>query len=246
MGPRPLPFLLLLVGAASAFAPVAAAAPPDAGPWDELVRTYRTSDGGFRYAALRSSAEHRARLDAYVRAVGEARDEGWSRDEALAFYVNAYNALTVKAVLDAWPLESVMRVEGFFDRRTHRVAGRARTLNQLENDVIRGARFAEPRIHFVVNCASAGCPPLPPRALTAANLEETLERSTRAFVRRTTRLRGGTLHVSQIFEWYAADFERFGGVRAFVVRQLEEPMASAARAAALAYVPYDWALNARP
>lgn len=238
--------LTLSLLAATLIASPAAAAPPSAAPWDTLVQTYRTSDGGFRYAALHGHSEHRAQLDAYVRAIGEARDEGWSRDEALAFYINAYNALTVKAVIDQWPLESVMRAPGFFDRRAHRVAGRSRTLNQLENDVIRSARFAEPRIHFVVNCASAGCPPLPPRALRPGSLEATLERSTRAFVRRTSSVRGETLRVSQIFEWYAADFERAGGVKAFVARYLDEPTASAAREATLTHVPYDWALNGRP
>ncbi|MCZ7681820.1 MAG: DUF547 domain-containing protein [Sandaracinaceae bacterium] len=90
--------------------------------------------------------------------VGEADVASLSRDARLAFYLDAYNALVVKAVIDRWPIEGVMRVPGFFDRARYRVAGRDLTLNELENDVIRG--FAEPRVHFALNCASASCPRL--------------------------------------------------------------------------------------
>lgn len=224
------------------------AAPPSVAPWQTILDEYATADGGFRYAALRANDAHRALLDEYVQAIGAARDRGWSRDAALAFYIDAYNALTVKSVLDLWPVESVMQEDGFFDERTHRVAGRALTLNGLENDVIRSERFAEPRIHFAVNCASAGCPPLQRQAFTAGNLERLLERATRAFVRRTTRIRGGRARLSQIFEWFAGDFEAAGGVRAFVARYLLDDRAAAIRDedTRLAYTPYDWALNDRP
>ncbi|MAT28088.1 MAG: hypothetical protein CMN29_24550 [Sandaracinus sp.] len=224
------------------------AAPPSVAPWQTILDEYATADGGFRYAALRANDAHRALLDEYVQAIGAARDRGWSRDAALAFYIDAYNALTVKSVLDLWPVESVMQEDGFFDERTHRVAGRTLTLNGLENDVIRSERFAEPRIHFAVNCASAGCPPLQRQAFTAGNLERLLERATRAFVRRTTRIRGGRARLSQIFEWFAGDFEASGGVRAFVARYLPDDQAAALRDqdTRLAYTPYDWALNDRP
>jgi hypothetical protein len=226
-----------------------ATAPYDHAGWDALLRAHVTADGGFRYEALRASPEHRAALERFVATIDAARPGSWSRDEQLAFYINAYNALTIDSVLDLWPVESVMREEGFFRARQHGVAGRRLTLDQLENEVIRAERFAEPRIHFVVNCASTGCPPLAPHALTAANLERTLAAATRAFVRRTTRLdRGGNrVLLCQIFEWFTADFDRAGGVRRFVSSQLDEEGAAFVRApsTAIGHFRYDWSLNAR-
>lgn len=215
--------------------------------WQAVLDGYATADGGFRYAALRADDGDRARLEAFVRYVGETDPSSWSRDAQLAFYIDAYNALTVHAVLERWPIESVMRVEGFFDAIEHRVAGREMTLNALENDIIRSARFAEPRIHFAVNCASAGCPPLSRQAFAAENLEAQLEAQTDAFVRATTEVRGRRARLSQIFEWFAADFEAAGGVRAFVADHLEGEDAARVRdpRTRLAYTPYDWAINAR-
>jgi len=222
-------------------------APPSTTGWATVLRTYATANGGFRYAALHAHAEHRALLDAYVRAIGTADPSRWTRDEQLAFYLDAYNALTVHAVITRWPLRSVMDVQGFFDRVEHRVAGRSMTLNHLENEVIR-AGFRDPRIHFAVNCASASCPPLHREPFTAQrDLSATLDRLTRAFVRRSTRVTNDAVRVSKLFEWFAADFESHGGVRGFVASQLDEPVASQVRdeRRALRHATYDWATNAR-
>ncbi|MFK7989206.1 MAG: DUF547 domain-containing protein [Sandaracinaceae bacterium] len=220
----------------------------DTTAWEALLDAYVTNDGGFRYAALRGREADVARLAEVVEAVGAASPDGWSRDAQLAFYLNAYNVLTVNSVLSHWPLEGVMTVDGFFDEETHRVAGVDRTLNALENEIIRDReRFGEPRIHFGVNCASVGCPWLSGDAFTAANLEAQLAALSQSFVRRTTRLEGGALHVSQIFEWFAADFAP-DGVRAFLAARLEGELADSARdeGTALSFDEYDWALNARP
>lgn len=227
--------------------PTSPLAPPSTTGWATILRTYTTADGGFRYAALHAHAEHRSLLDAYVHAIGTADPSRWTRDEQLAFYLDAYNALTVHAVIARWPLRSVMDVQGFFDRVEHRVAGRAMTLNHLENDVIR-AGFRDPRIHFAVNCASASCPPLHREPFTIQrDLNATLDRLTRAFVRRSTRVTNDGVRVSKLFEWFAADFEPRGGVRAFVASQLDEPMASQVRdeSRPLRHASYDWATNAR-
>jgi hypothetical protein len=222
--------------------------PPSTEPWATIVSSYVTEDGGFRYAALAESEPHREALARYVEAIGAATDEGWSDAEALAFYVNAYNALTVAAVLEAWPIESVMRVEGFFDTKTHQVAGEAMTLNGLENDIIRSERFADPRIHFVVNCASKSCPPLAAEPYTAENVEAMMAAASQAYVRATTELTSRKVKVSRLFEWFAEDFGGASGVRAFVADQLEDEAAAHVRneRTELGYRDYDWALNDRP
>jgi hypothetical protein len=206
-----------------------------------------TADGGVRYAALRDDARGRADLARFVTAVGTADVSGQSREALIAFYVNAYNALVIRSVIERWPVTSVIREDGFFDRATHAVAGRRLTLNQLENDVLR--RFGEPRVHFLISCASAGCPPLGREAVSPQNLEAQLAARSRAFVRSSTRV--GRAHrrvaLSQIFEWYASDFAPEGGVRAFVAARLHADDAAAVRdpSTTIVHTPYDWSLNAR-
>lgn len=222
-------------------------APFDAAAWRGLLSRYATEDGGFRYAALHASPADRAALARLAVSVGEADVASLSRDARLAFYLDAYNALVVKAVIDRWPIESVMRVPGFFDRARYRVAGRDLTLNELENDVIRG--FAEPRVHFALNCASASCPRLGRTPYSGQpDLRARLEREAREFVRRTTRVdrAARTIHLSQIFEWYERDFP--GGTRAFVAPRLDPDDAALVRdaGARVTFSPYEWALNARP
>ncbi|MEM9068607.1 MAG: DUF547 domain-containing protein [Myxococcota bacterium] len=223
------------------------AGPPSSEGWNSVVATYVTDDGGFRYAALREHDEHKALLASYVAEIGAASDDEWERDAALAFYINAYNALTVSSVLELWPVESVMQEDGFFDGRKHMVAGAEMTLNDLENTIIRGERFAEPRIHFAVNCASVGCPPLQNEAFTAANLEAKLAAATQAFVRASTRFGRRDVQLSQIFEWFAGDFEAVGGVRSFVAAQLEGEEAErvANERTRIRHFDYDWDLNGR-
>lgn len=234
-------------GGATAQDSESAGAADPVGTWDAIVGEFATDDGGFRYEALMADTDATAGLDAVLAYFAETDTSAWERDDRLAFLINAYNAYTVKSVVELWPVESVLQEEGFFDGRTHVVSGVAMTLNTLENDHIRAA-FGEPRIHFLVNCASTGCPPLVDDAVTADNLEALLDRQTRAYVRDTVVVADGSVQMSQIFEWFAGDFEAAGGVRAFVAGYLEEPAASHVRdtANAIGYTPYDWSLNARP
>jgi len=231
--------------------PPRAAAPFDWAPWATILEAYVTDDGGFRYEALRAHEAHRAALSELVAAIAEADVDGWPRDAQLAFFINAYNVLVIHTVLERWPIESVIRSEGFFDGVEYPVAGTERTLNGLENDVIRDAeRFGEPRIHFAVNCASAGCPPLADAPYAADTLEAMLERQTRAYVRATTQLDrdDDEVRVSRIFEWFTEDFGGAEGVRAFLAERLPDDDAAFVRDASteIGHFEYDWALNDRP
>jgi hypothetical protein len=208
--------------------------------WAAILRTY-ASDDGFRYAALHASAQDRARLSRVVRDIGAYDPASLAPPARLAFHIDAYNALVVHAVIERWPVESVMRVPGFFDRVRHRVAGRDLTLNELEAEIVRGAPFHDPRAHFALNCASRGCPGLATAPYSGSDLEARLVAQTRAYVRRTTRVERDGVVLSRIFEWYAGDFP--GGVRAFVGNALGRPLPSELP---LRYSEYDWALNARP
>lgn len=212
-----------------------------------LARVLR--EGRVDYGAL---AKDHADLDRYLAAVAAARPDPWPREEQIAFWVNAYNARVLDGVIRRPGLKSVLDVRkvlgiptlGFF-RERRATAGARRSLNDIEHRILR-ARYAEPRLHFVLNCASVSCPVLPERALTAATLEGDLESATRRFLADSTRNRvdpDGSVRLSQIFDWYADDFRAAAGsVSAFVRRHWpgpEPPEPERFRG----HLKYDWALN---
>ncbi len=166
--------------------------------------------------------------------------------------MNAYNARVLGGVIRRPGLESVLDVGkrlgiptlGFF-RERRLTAGEERSLDDIEHRILR-ARYGEPRVHFVLNCASVSCPVLPERALTGATLEADLESATRRFLADTTRNRIDPergLWLSAIFKWYAEDFRKAaGGPQAFVERHW--PGAGRfARDLPVRHLRYDWSLN---
>jgi hypothetical protein len=214
-------------------------------PLDALLRRH-VERGRVDYDAIKRSDRDRAKLEAYVRSLAKAKVDTLDKQQQLAFYLNAYNALVLRAVVRRRPkLKRVMDVEGFFKQHTYRVAGRELTLDQLENKLIR-PRFRDPRIHFALVCAARSCPPLQERAFRGATLERTLERLTRAFINspRGVRLGQGKPRISKIFDWYAADFRAAAGsVGKYLARYHARGAASLGATRTFAFLPYDWALN---
>lgn len=211
--------------------------------WDEVL-TQHAHDGGFDYAAAKGDAASLRKLDAFL---GEVRTMPDSAP--LSQWLNAYNALVVKSVLDRFPLDSVRSVDGFFDKIEHRVAGRAMTLDTLENEIIR-ERFPDARVHAALNCGAASCPPLHGRAFREENLNGSLDRLSRAFVASPdhVRIQDGALEVSELFFWFSSDFERdAGSARAWIERfDAGNRLAAVPAEAELGRIPYGWALNNAP
>ncbi len=215
------------------------------------------SERGVDYGLL---ATRRAALDAYLDRVGQADTAGWTDAQKLALYVNAYNAHTLALMLDAGPPASIMELDGgkVWDTRRFLVAGERLTLNELEN--ARARKLADGRVHAVLNCASKGCPPLPPRPLAADGLEAQLDTaarrwaSTNAFV-----VAEGRLQLSKVFDWYGEDFAKEvrgdlpnleGDAEAaawFLSRFVDEPTKAALTSGRLTatWAEYDWSLNAQ-
>ena len=229
---------------------VPVAPPIDYVAWNSILSVYLNADGKFDYSGLMGHEEHMAGLEQMIQQIGSASISQWEEDDQLAFWINAYNILTVKGVLDNYPLDSVLDVTGFFNGIHYRAGGESLTLNDIENERIR-AVFNEPRIHFAVNCASDGCPPLRAEAYEGTLLERQLEEQTVLFLQRTTRIDSNTMeiHVSKLFEWFSGDFEGEqgeGSVRSFLTRYLDAESRPALENAEnrLVFEEYDWALNA--
>jgi len=232
--------LLIVLGLAVAPSPAFAV---DPGPWDQVLQQYARR-GGFDYAGLKNDSEARGKLDGFLRSVASMPPSA-----GLADWLNAYNALVVAQVLEHYPIDSVKSVPGFFDQKTHRVAGQSRTLDAIENQVIR-PRFEDPRVHFALNCGARSCPALHPRAFRSGHLDAVLDRLARRAMRSDThveRVEDDRWKVSALFFWFRQDFvEEAGSVVAWIKRYGGEAVAGLDREDQLVQRDYDWRLNDRP
>ena len=223
--------------------------------WSAVLERH-VRDGGVDYAGVAAERPH---LDAYLRQIADAEAAEWSSRDRLAFYVNAYNAVTIYWVLDGYPnIASVRDVDGFFNRREYRVAGRAMTLDEIEQEAL---ALGDPRVHFAVVCASEGCPSLRNELYDADRLELQLADQTQAFLADSAKgLRfdeeAQKLWLSSIFKWYAQDFTGGTKLDGLIARgklllwldsRLPKAVASKIRSSqpSVSFLDYDWRLNDR-
>ena len=238
--------------------PIVHAAPSGTFPakdWGQLLQRYVDREGRVDYAALKASTEDRRRLDQLVKYIAEISPAkapaSFPSDEAKVYYLNAYNVLVWKSVVDRIgrvpPFTNVdADKEAFFYRTKFSVGGEALSLSELEGKVIR-PRFADPRVHMALNCASGGCPVLPREPFAADKLDLQLVREARRFCNEARNVApssdGTSVKLSRIFDWYKDDF---GGapdkVLAWINRYRTAPILPGAK---IDYLEYDWTLNDR-
>lgn len=213
--------------------------------WGQVLERRVSDQGLVDYKGLQ---QDRATLDAYVAQLASASPHSHPKlfpDDAaaLAYWINAYNALAVMAVVDRPGLGTVVdaKVDFFYSTR-YPIGGENISLYKLENGIVR-KEFADPRIHFALNCQSASCPTFPNTPFLAEGLDARLEAETRAFMAdpKNVRMSGSTAELSMILQWYAEDFEAAGGALAYVRRYRDDIPADAE----VAYIPYDWTLLAQ-
>ena len=223
---------------------------PDWQPWAEVLKRFVTPGerDGMRvnlvdYAGLKNDPTF-SQVVTELRAFDPARLEGHA--ETLAFYINAYNILTVQLILDHWPVSGIRRIGGLFRSPWSIVVLENRngrfTLDDIEHRIIRP--MGESRIHFAVNCASLSCPDLRTEPYTASRLEEQLDDQTRRFLAdagKGVQVRDGKLRVSRLFDWYGEDFDGQGGVLAFLHRYDHAPDRNRVNG----FIDYDWSLNTK-
>ena len=236
--------------------------------WNALVKRHvvvAANGNSSRVDYFAFKRDERA-LDAYLNelsAVTRSEFDGWSRDEKLAFLIDAYNAFTVKLVLTRYPgLRSIKELGSFLQTPWKlpffTLFGTARTLDDIEHRMIRApGAFDEPRIHFALNCASLGCPMLREEAYVAARLDAQLDSAVKRFLGDRNRNRfdpvSGRLEISPIFDWYKTDFDKArdgGSVAQFLARYADFIADDAVGHATvrrgnapIRYLDYDWDLN---
>jgi hypothetical protein len=231
-------------------APVAAL---DEALYAELLtrHTIETDDlAGVRvdYAQLRSSADWKRLVVSLQRSQPA---ELKTRQEKLAFWINAYNILAIDIVSQNYPVDGIKDIGSFFnpvwDHTAGRIAGSNYSLGQIEHEILRP--MGEPRIHGAIVCASLSCPPLLREPFRAETLDAQLDAHTRTWLsdrRKGVRIDAArnAIVISKIFDWFEEDFEASGGVLPFIRAHLaEEPLASLGDSPRVGYFDYDWSLN---
>lgn len=228
----------------------------DHSPWSNLLGIYVNSRGMVNYANWKSSDADQNALDKYLEHISSASfPKNSPRETVLAFWINAYNAVTVKGILREYPTTSIRnhtpRLFGYniCKNLLLPVNGRVYSLEQIEHEVLR--KMNEPRIHFAIVCASIGCPELRPEAYVADRLDQQLTMNTREFFADQTKFRYDpqtkVLAVSPILKWFADDFgattqEQLRAIAPFLPDKVAQNAAGGGNVS-VTYLDYNWSLN---
>lgn len=239
---------------------------PDHGIFARVLERH-LRDSFVDYAAIKADPRDLEHYLAQLAAVPAAAVDVAPRNTQLAFWINAYNACAIRLVVDHYPIgkrgglgaianavrgipaNSIQQIPDTWKREFCEVAGKTRSLDEIEHDIIRP--MGEPRIHFAVNCASRSCPVLAPTPYTGKGLNDELDAAVARFVADTSQYRlergeRAVLHLNKILEWYGGDFGGEGGVLAFLMKYIPEADAEYIQQhgpARLVFEDYDWTLN---
>ena len=225
-------FLFIITSFYSSFAQ------PDYKTWDTFLKKYVSATGDVDYNSIKSNKKS---LDSIVRSFSIVTvSTTWSKNDQLAFWINAYNAFTIDLIVNNYPLKSIRNLDGGkpWDVKRITIGGNKYSLNNIENDIIR-PQFKDARIHFAVNCGAKSCPPLLNAAFVAKTLDSQLEAVTKKFISNTKYQTITTTKVtlSKIFDWYAVDF---GDIKTFVIKYSTTKINNNA---VIIFKEYDWSLN---
>ena len=210
-------------------------------PFDALLRKYVSNGGKVNYAGIKTD---KSKLNAYIKTLQSNHPESsWSKNEQLAFWINAYNAFTIKLIVDNYPVGSITDLhkgDPWNNWKGVKIGSKTYTLNNIENDIIR-PQFKDARIHFAVNCAAKSCPRLLNRAFFASTLNTQLDKQTKSFINSagSNTIGANAVKISKIFDWYKVDFEG-GNVVSFLNKYSTTKINANA---SVSYLEYDWKLN---
>ncbi len=224
--------------------------------WTDFLTTYVSegNDGVTRVAYAQVTDDDKKALGTYLAQLAATPINRLNRAEQRVYWINLYNALTVKVVLDHYPVSSIRDIDispglfadGPWDKELIEVEGEALSLNDIEHRILRPI-WRDPRVHYAVNCAAIGCPNLPSLAFTVGNAEMLLEAAARAYVNhpRGSRIEDGELVVSSIYVWFQEDFgDNDAGVIAHLRRYADRDLAATLSAVErIGAHEYDWSLN---
>ncbi|MEN0003370.1 MAG: DUF547 domain-containing protein [Bacteroidota bacterium] len=216
--------------------------------WDSLLQKHVSEAGWVDYEGfIADSTQLNRYLD--LLSAHHPNETNWTADERLAYWINAYNAFTVKLIVDHYPVVSIKDIKrgipfvnSVWDIKFIQIEGATYDLNNIEHGIIR-QRFEEPRIHFAVNCASVSCPKLANFAFTATELDTQLTRVAKGFLADPSKnkfVSPQKAELSKIFSWYGGDFKKEGDLIDYVNQYAPQQLNADAD---IDYLDYNWNLN---
>lgn len=213
--------------------------------WNDLLQTHVSEDGKVDYKGFLSDKD---KLDEYLSSLSNFPWDRvrMTREGEMAFWINAYNAFTVKLITNNYPIESITLLnDGYrnpWDQEFILMKGAYMSLNTIEHEILR-AKYKDARIHFAINCASVSCPRLMNVAFTPENLEVLLEQGAVEYINNPleNKISPVKAELSQLFQWFASDFvEAKGSVKDFINAYSRVKLSDKA---VVDYKEYDWSLN---
>lgn len=227
-----------------------------------VLKEYVDSAGRIDYENLKANRQKLDEFNATIATVSPSTYQSWMDKEKIAFLINAYNSLTLEAIIDNYPTESIRDIPGVWDRRKFKVMGQEMTLDQIEHQILR-KEFNEPKIHMGLVCASIGCPKLSNEPFTGEQLDAQLDKQTRIFLSNPQNFRidreQNRVYVSSIFKWFGEDFEtsygkeqnfdKLNGKETAFLNFISQYLSPAEQdyltqgGYRVSYLDYDWSLN---
>ena len=215
--------------------------------WTNLLKKYVDAKGNVNYKGFKKDE---AALDKYLSILSDNHPNStWSKDDQLAYWINAYNAFTVKLIVKNYPVKSIKELGGgiykvntAWDIKFIKIGDETYDLNNIEHGIIR-KDFNEPRIHFAVNCASESCPPLRNEAFVGANLEKQLAEQSRNFLNDKSKniITAEKAQLSKLFTWFKGDFtDKYESINAFINEYSSVKISDDTE---ISYLDYSWKLN---
>ncbi len=207
-------------------------------PFDILLKNNVSSAGNVNYTGFKNN---RKALLTYIKALGEnVPNDNWTKNEKLAYWMNAYNAMTIDLILRNQPLESIKDIKNPWDQRLWKLGGKWYNLDEIEHQILR--KMDDARIHFGINCASFSCPPLLNAAFMPSKVNAQLDLVAKKFINDKSRnmISENSIEISNIFKWFSKDFKQDGSVIDYLNQYSNVQISENAK---VRYMDYNWSLN---
>jgi Protein of unknown function, DUF547 len=215
--------------------------------WTALLQKYVKDDGMLNYSGLK---KEESKLDDYLKVLSSNHPKAsWKKNDRLAFWINAYNAFTVKLIIKSYPVKSIKDLGGSiykvntpWDIKFIRIGNETYDLNNIEHGIIR-KKFEEPRIHFAVNCASVSCPNLRNEAYVGNRLDKQLNEQAKSFINDKSKnvISGKKAQLSKIFRWFKGDFSKKDSNFIKFINSYSDIKIT--KSTIIEYLDYSWKLN---
>ena len=206
--------------------------------WTVFLQKHVSNSGNVDYENIKANDSD---LNNYLNQFIEiSPNNTWNKNEKLAYWINAYNAFTIKLIIDNYPLKSIKDIKNPWDQKFIPISGEMISLNHIEHEILRN--MGEPRIHFAIVCASESCPKLLNEAYVWGKLEQQLTGATKDFLRDKSKnkITGNDLQLSKIFKWFSKDFKQNDSLIDFLNKYSDVKISEDAK---INYLDYSWELN---